>query len=301
MASIPSTQDEWTIHALNIHGVFFERRCAILVNETPGWGVLTTNYPVEFPPPSGPLRGKESSLDIWARRNDPTFVMDALIECKKANPDFVNWVFFPKLECSTTSVVLLARCDNKLNENGSGRWSTQTSLPPVTTQLSIANEAREVRGDYNRYQGGNKTKTSNAAIQEAAYQIALATRAIVNEEGVLLTQLQASPAQPAPPWLSKAYFPLIITTANLFSADYQPQATKLESGEIDLHNVILNPVHAIVYEYALPRHLQYSLSEPLQVLKSGKSDVLSRMHIFVVHAATASNFLRSVGANPSQS
>lgn len=33
MVAIASTQDEWTIHALNIHGVFFERRRAALGTE----------------------------------------------------------------------------------------------------------------------------------------------------------------------------------------------------------------------------------------------------------------------------
>src|SRR5438067_1186455 len=82
VAPMATTQDEWTIHALNIHGVFFERRCESLVADTPGWKVLATNYPVEFPPPNGPWRGKESSLDIWARRDsEPSWVVDTLIEC----------------------------------------------------------------------------------------------------------------------------------------------------------------------------------------------------------------------------
>ena len=43
------TQDEWTTHVLNIHGVFFERRCATLVTGIKGWRVIAVNYPIEFP------------------------------------------------------------------------------------------------------------------------------------------------------------------------------------------------------------------------------------------------------------
>jgi hypothetical protein len=206
MATIASTQDEWAIHALNIHGVFFERRCTTLVADTTGWAVLATNYPVEFPPPNGPWRGKESSLDIWARRvGDPSFVVDALIECKKANPEFVNWVFFPKPDSPlspASSPFGFAWVDNRLNAAGSEPWSTQVSVRRGTTTVPVASDAREVRGDYTKHQGGNRTKTSNAAIQDAAYQVALATRAVVHEEVSLLGKACKSPDHPAPPWMS---------------------------------------------------------------------------------------------------
>ena len=54
----PTSQEDWTVHALNIHGVFFERRCAEVVASVPDWKVVSTNYPVEYPPPNGPWRGK---------------------------------------------------------------------------------------------------------------------------------------------------------------------------------------------------------------------------------------------------
>jgi hypothetical protein len=254
--------------------------------------VLATNYPVEYPPPNGPLRGKESTLDIWARRDrDPNLVVDVLIECKKANPEFVHWVFFPRPECPTPSPFSFTRAENKLNETGPGPWSTQVSLQNGFTPLSMASDAREVRGEYTRYQGGHKTKTSNAAIQDAAYQVALATRAIVHEEISLLGKARASAGHPAPPWTSKAYVPLIVTTAKLFRVDFEARSTRLESGEINLQEAALVPVQSIVYEYALPKHLQLAPVDPLLTLKSGNTDMFSRMHIFVVQAEELSGLL----------
>lgn len=254
MVTSAITQDEWTIHALNIHGVFFERSCSTLISGTNGWRVLATNYPVEFPPPNGPWRGKESSLDIWARRdNDPRFVVDALIECKKANPDFVNWILFPKSEYSTPSTFSFARVDNEHTAGANPPWSSRTSLARGTTTIPIVNDAREVRGEYAKVHGNNKTKTSNAAIQEAASQVALGTRAIVHEEGVLLGKGRVSPEHPAPPWGTKLYIPLIVTTALLFIAQFDSKSVKLSSGEIDLHDAKLEPVQTAVYEYALEK------------------------------------------------
>ena len=301
MPQLPETQNDWTIHALNIHGVFFERRCASVVAETPGWKVLSTNYPVEYPPPNGLLRGKESSLDIWARRDsDPSSVVDVLIECKKANPEFVNWIFFPKHESPTPTPFCYAKAINSQNAAGSGPWTSQVVIHQTgTITAPIANDAREVRGDYLKHQSNNKTKTSNAAIQEAAYQVALANRAIVHEETALLEKASQSPEHPEPPWLSKAYVPIIVTTANLYQVDFSPNSTDLASGEIDLKNATLTPVQRVLYEYALPKHLQFPPQDPLTALKGSDSDTFSRMHILVVHSEAMSDLLRETFTNSS--
>lgn len=149
MPQLPTTQDEWSIHALNIHGVFFERRCAHLVAEVDDWKVIFTNYPVEFPPPNGPWRGKESSLDLWARRdNDVSAVVDVFIECKKANPEFVNWVFFPKHGAPTPTPFCFTKRINTPSPSSAGTWTTRVVLQTGTTTAPIASDAREVRGDY---------------------------------------------------------------------------------------------------------------------------------------------------------
>jgi hypothetical protein len=166
--------------------------------------------------------------------------------------------------------------------------------------MCITNDAREVRGDYTEYKGANKTKTSNAAIQDAAYQVALATRAIVYEEFSLLNKARVSTDHPAPPWLSKAYVPVITTTARLFVIDFPSESTKLDSGEIDLHDATLAPAEIVLFEYPLPKHLQLSPADPLQTLKSGRSDVLSRLHIFVVRAEALAGFLRDLFSSPDQ-
>ena len=62
----------------------------------------------------------------------------------------------------------------------------------LTTSISVATDAREVRGDYVKHKGGNKTKTSNASIQEAAYQVALAARSL---SGIRSLQLRINNLQ----------------------------------------------------------------------------------------------------------
>jgi len=82
------TDDEYTIHALNIHSTFFERKCQHVVNQSKDWKVIETNYPVT----SG---NQNSNLDIWAERGKGRAQLIELpIECKKNNPDFIDWIFF---------------------------------------------------------------------------------------------------------------------------------------------------------------------------------------------------------------
>jgi hypothetical protein len=96
----PSADDQKTVHALNIHGTFFERWCYWAVSEqSPQWAVKTANYPVEVTPSASSGRGRESALDIWAQYAAPDFgnnIFSLLIECKKHNPELARWIFFRK-------------------------------------------------------------------------------------------------------------------------------------------------------------------------------------------------------------
>src|SRR5260370_8455192 len=83
----PTTNEEYAIQALTIHGAFFERKCQDIVNQAKGWSIRDANYPVEY-------KGQASNLDIWAERTHHASPLLVPIECKKNNPDFVDWIFF---------------------------------------------------------------------------------------------------------------------------------------------------------------------------------------------------------------
>ena len=218
--------------------------------------------------------------------------MDALIECKKANPEFVNWVFF-KVDHPT--FFEFSRVDNMPKEETASSWSSAVSIHrggPLI--VPVVNDAREVRGNYPEYPKKNdKTKTSNAAIQDAAYQVALALRAIVAEEKTLREKARVSPQHPSPPWKTKVYIPLIVTTAKLFTIQFEPESVKLDVGEIDFRDVKLLPTEGcVVYEYALPKHLQYAPADPLTL--QAENRVFNRMHILIVHSEALTGVLEDL-------
>jgi hypothetical protein len=182
MPSMPQTDGEWAIHSINIHGIFFERWCQRVVSQSPGWTLNSANYPVEFPPPNGPIRGKESTLDIRASRQVDNDKISLLIECKKNNPNFVDWVFFQKPIFRPNRGFIVSQVKNEPRASPALGWDTSSSLRHLATTYSVTDEARETRGSYGSLKAGEKTKTSNASIQDAAYQIALAKQAIVGED-----------------------------------------------------------------------------------------------------------------------
>lgn len=222
--------------------------------------------------------------------------MDIQIECKKANPDFVNWIFFPKRVSSTTVPFRTMVSSNEMPESSNGPWSTTVFMQGGNAEMPIATDCREVRGDFLSHKGGNKTKTSNASIQEASYQVALANRAIVHEDGKLLNRARESGLHVTPPWARKTYIPIIVTTARLFQASFAANDVDLSTGEIPLSAVTLQPVAKVLYEYPLPKHLQHSPADPLPALSGMEIESFSRMDIIVVQAESLAAMLRTIGS-----
>lgn len=102
------TNDEWTIHSLNIHGVMFERWCEEQIRASPGWAMTARQHPVAYPPSSAASPSRQSVLDLRADTSGP-FKITAIIECKKANPDFVRWVLFDRPADSTLALPIVCR------------------------------------------------------------------------------------------------------------------------------------------------------------------------------------------------
>lgn len=300
----PNSQDEWTIHTLNIHGVFFERWCQRVITDTPGWSVRSVNYPVEFPAPNGPMRGKESSLDIRAEHLEDDELPALAIECKKNNPDFVNWVFFMKgMQGEPRRQYALAQIRNRATEPDHQRtWDTGSTIRTCRTSLPVCGEARETKSDYLSVRGNDrsKTKTSNAAIQDAAYQVALARQAITMEELRFSGLLGSAPSINAllvrMPWVRQSIVPVIVTTAALYVCDFDPIDVDGQTGEIQVCEASLRECDSLIFEYPLPKHLQMEPGDWRSVLLAGSMEIFTRMHIFVVRSSYVGTFLQRSSA-----
>ena len=312
----PVSEDDWIIHSINIHGVFFERVCKKIIEDTPPWRVVSPNVPVEFPPPTDHSRGKESNLDIWARlRHRSGYdgglrILSLLIECKKNNPEFVKWVFFPKQSGNSRKMQrqggeqIAIRDVTMWHDPDSPKgWTVRPRIMrwALEADLPITDEARETRGSYKDHKTINtKTKTANTAISEAAYQVALGTQAIfLSESRYLINKFERTELSPAfplrdMPWMKQFFLPVIVTSAQLFTCDFSPDDIDPISGIIPLSKPMLTERQELLFEYPLPRHLQAMPLFPQVAKDEGELDLFNRMHIRVVHSGYLPEFLKNL-------
>lgn len=291
---LPSTEHEWNIHVINIHGTFFERWCQNAIPTVEGWRVKSINYPVVYPRSSAAVKSKESALDIWAQKDISDLRLSLLIECKKNNPEFVNWVFFKKHPLSDKTSMTVSSIKIIKREPPNVGWNANGMLQTLQGSITITNDCRETRGDYLSYKKDNKkTKTSNDAISDAAYQVALATQAVSDEERDHADVLQYSQTYKLS-WQLQHLLPVIVTTARMFICDFDPKNVDDRTGEINPKQATISGCEELVYEYALPRHLQFYPAERITILEKDSMEIFVRMPILVVQSQHFKEFLKNL-------
>jgi hypothetical protein len=286
MPDKPSTNDEWTLHSLNIQGLFFQRLCADIINQKPQNQIrlVATEYPVEYPPSSGSERSNESRLDIYARsigpfNNYPSAIQFA-IECKKNNPDFIDWVFFPSYPAKQPAYELLTVKPYPIYKES---WKPIFHINKCSTQKFIlVNEGRETRGTYDGYKRGDKTRTANDSIESACHQVVLATHSIAykNREGAFHDLEKSS----KPIFTQYLYIPIVVTTANLFICDFSPADVSIDLGELPFDKAILRSVESVVYEYPIPPHLQLNGENWESSYNKAELEMLFHRHVFIINS-----------------
>ncbi len=295
---IPATDHDWTIHSMNIHGAFFERWCQHIMGQSKVWHVQHINFPVMFPPIKSPYPSHQSALDIAAEYSSPRSNVSLLVECKKHDPRFIEWIFFPKRRHPDPNLYFVHQITTMSNSRRESGWQVGHSVAQLSNKVPIADDARETRGNYSSYTGDRqqKTRTSNHNILDAARQITLATHALILDE-IGRNQLESnSSAAYHLPYDTKSFVPAIVTTARLFSCDFDPIDVDSETGEIAYDRVTLTEHPVVVYEYPIPRDLQFDPFDlnpynlPTDV-HEWRSEQFIRMHIVVINSASFADFL----------
>lgn len=298
----PRSDDDWTIRSINIHGLFLERWCQEVICHQSGWELKSVNYPVEFPKATAALRGEESALDARAELPlPPEQKLTLLIECKKHNPEFVNWIFFRRSRSrGKTEPISICRIENRhlAQPNTLWNWVPEILLGWMNLPFIVVSDCRETREKYGTVDAKGKTKTANNAISDAAYQIALARQAIVLEETRFSDALSRRDKQRQMPWTRQVILPAIVTSARLRLCDFDPQDVNPRSGEIPLSKAAFSEHPMLVYEYPVPHHLQLAPASLARVIEQRQHDLFARMHILVIQSESFRESLGDIQAEP---
>jgi hypothetical protein len=211
-------------------------------------------------------------------------LLTLIIECKKNNPDFINWIFFLKHPQPPMSTLVVSRINNVPGPDSNPGWTTEAALRPISFAVPVADEAREVRASYSDYKRGDKTKGSNSAIIDAAHQVAIANQAISLEEERFSSALGlANPPVPMP-WGKQVFLPIIVTSARIFTCAFNPGDVDPSSGEIPFDKAVINDSQYVLYEFPLPRSLQLAPGNVVDVIQKGAIELFVRKHILVVNS-----------------
>lgn len=287
----PTTDTDWTIHSINIHGEYFEEWCQETIRSTGGWGVDMIEYPVEFPSPYSKRVPKEGALDMRANFQNNNNQYSLLIECKKNNKDFVNWVFFPKRPKLVGGSQQLALASSYF-ERGHNRNNFSISQHRITSSLPLAYKARETRQTYKDFSDGNKTKTSNEAVMSACHQITLATQSVlleIAEKGYgfqsHLEELKTG---------NHILLPVIITSARLYMSEFEPEHIDPQTGEIPFDKVTLTECNKLFFEYSVPKHLQDLIAHMVSLSGRVSLPPTIRMNILIVNSAHFPDLLTEI-------
>lgn len=307
----PVSESDWTIHSINIQGHFFESWCEKTIRDNSNWLIRSIHEAVEFPPPQGPVRGKESHLDIRAERQAYEGILTLIVECKKANPEFVNWIFFPKRSQSPTNALVFSEIVIEDTPAESTGWRPSFSLKRECPfkNVPLTYDARETRGTYSGYKQKDKTRTANAAIMDAAYQVALGIQSVLYHQFETLQVMYRIPSvkRGTMAWSRQILLPIIVTTASIHTCDVDPKDVSPQTGEITSYDKAqLNQHDYLLFEYSLPRHLQLLpeyfdgdqrnrlMAELIFQMQRGSAKYrtdMTRMHIVVVNSNYFPTFL----------
>ncbi|MBA4385805.1 MAG: hypothetical protein C0410_13795 [Anaerolinea sp.] len=291
----PTSDDGWKIHSLNIHGGFFEQKIASIVNNCLPNQLyyITSEYPVE-------VSNEESRLDVLGflpNTGNPGKGIYFPIECKKHNPDFIDWIFYPTVQNKiiNPNYSYYSHIELYTAKDENGYSSKIGMIDKLFPDIPISSDCREVRGNYSNVPNGTKTKTANNSITEASYQVTLATHSLVNEH----FKLNEKQINDNNEYLfgKYIYIPIIVTTANLFFLDYSIDNIEISSGEIDTGKVKLDPIDMLWYEYPIPPHLQLEIDLKMPIRRTTvynlrKFDYAVRRDILIVNANKFENALK---------
>lgn len=228
------TAEEVVSTALNEQGYLFQHKVIRVLQSAPvtgikkhEWYVEAAEVPVSLP------NGDETRVDIVLkhRYHQPDNPWHVVMECKRAARDYKRWVFFSNIQYAKGPSF-----NHYYTEYArlSGGWDHQGD-PPMAHTVDLVGAAQgcpvfdfgvetRIEPPTNR----DKRASATEAIEDALRQVTLGQTGLANT----LRRAHA---------LTIRLIPVVVTTAELLSAQFDDEKICLDSGKIDPKDLKLEP------------------------------------------------------------
>ena len=227
------------------------------VNQSSEWRVVVEEHPWR-----SEETGSEGFIDIVAMNRPPGFAA-MIIECKRVRK--AAWVFLiPKTPPSSSSQATIwdsNRADRKWLIHGWRNWQAD----PTTFQSQYCAIPGQEQGRRN-------------LLERTASDLVESVEALAGQELELIEQNETAN-------FSRIYLPVLVTTARLFAASFDPSTVTLNDGALP-NDASFVEVPYIRFRKALSVRARSSSVNNLKELSN-----TSERTVFVVHAESVTAFL----------
>lgn len=215
---------ELLFNALNEQGYLFQEACEHTLKDAEGttkWEVRASEYPVS-------LQGNDTKIDIVLRSNTSSSPeLYALVECKRADPSYVHWVFgAPGLPNGE------ALCSTVGRECNQARSDQPYQINPVLKHLHFRVWTYDAKNwlETKAKRGSDGHTSSPQNIENAFRQILTGIGGFARE--------QVEQRRKTRSVFSVFFVPIVITTASLYVAHYEPKDIDISNGKISKEKVL---------------------------------------------------------------
>ncbi|MFC1789488.1 hypothetical protein ACFLYY_00750 [Patescibacteria group bacterium] len=266
----------------NESGFPFQNLCLSILKDTKSYQGIP-EFPFTHPPSSGNQLGKSSSIDILAvkfpfegsfkgsRMEASPSIFHGLtlffIECKRSDPKIKDWIFDKgsgELRAPTFFTKIFKETgkdfyglNNKISRNG--------SIGKIGGKI-IQNSDSFFQGIEIKSNMTGVNRNEHETIYKSLLQANHAMNALFCKSKVYPLDIEGLHF-PKDKFGKILFLPIVVTTANLHVAEYDPKNVDLDTGTIKKENISLSePKPFIVFDFSLPDYLKHSGEEKLDLL-----------------------------------
>jgi len=294
-------KNDFLTRSIEQQGLFFHQRCKIEINNNKIWKVAAVEHPYYLGEKGGridlvAIKYQEISFESTSNR------IFLVIECKRANPDFKTWVFFPEYSLkggeSPMTFSRVLRHNDTVDMDSKVVWYDRINYNEKS--IDYCYDALEVRLDSDNGKSivpkrvGKQKNTTNDEITKASNQATSGTLGFAIEERKFL---KTAGREMRKKHQATLFIPVIVTTAALKVCDFEPQNVDISTGTLKTKGAQYRDVKWLIHQAPLEPGVPHTtFAEPGYIKPENRQIGFSKEQIFVVQSESFKDFMDSIGS-----